>query len=109
MSFNPSEISEILKREIGDIEQLGKLEEVGYVITVGDGVARVHGMDKVQSGEMVEFESGVQGLALNLEENSVGVVIMGDDSMVRQGDVTSKLRLRVLSVVKVCMNHYRLG
>ena len=89
MSFNPSEISEILKREIGDIEQLGKLEEVGYVITVGDGVARVHGMDKVQSGEMVEFESGVQGLALNLEENSVGVVIMGDDSMVRQGDKVS--------------------
>lgn len=89
MSFNPSEISEILKREISDIEKLGKLEEVGYVITVGDGVARVHGMDKVQSGEMVEFESGVKGLALNLEEDSVGVVIMGDDAMVRQGDKVS--------------------
>ncbi|MCP5369206.1 MAG: F0F1 ATP synthase subunit alpha [Rickettsiaceae bacterium] len=89
MSFNPSEISEILKHEINDIKQLGKLEEVGYVITVGDGVARVHGMEQVKAGEMVEFESGVKGLALNLEENLVGVVIMGDDSMVRQGDKVS--------------------
>ena len=86
MKLNPSEISEILEREIGNIEQLGELQEVGYVITVGDGIAKVYGMDNVQAGEMVEFDSGVKGMALNLETDMVGVVIMGDDSTVRQGD-----------------------
>ncbi len=86
MKLKPSEISEILEREIGNIEQLGELQEVGYVITVGDGIAKVYGMDNVQAGEMVEFDSGVKGMALNLETDMVGVVIMGDDSTVRQGD-----------------------
>ena len=86
MALNPSEISEILEREIGGIEQLGELQEVGYVITVGDGIAKVYGIDNVQAGEMVEFDSGVKGLVLNLESDMVGVVIMGDDSSVRQGD-----------------------
>ena len=86
MKLNPSEISEILEREIGNIEQLGELQEVGYVITVGDGIAKVYGIDNVQAGEMVEFDSGVKGMALNLETDMVGVVVMGDDSTVRQGD-----------------------
>lgn len=86
MALNPSEISEILEREIGGIDQLGELQEVGYVITVGDGIAKVYGIDNVQAGEMVEFDSGVKGLVLNLESDMVGVVIMGDDSAVRQGD-----------------------
>jgi F-type H+-transporting ATPase subunit alpha len=86
MALNPSEISEILEREIGGIDQLGELQEVGYVITVGDGIAKVYGIDNVQAGEMVEFDSGVKGLVLNLESDMVGVVIMGDDSKVRQGD-----------------------
>lgn len=86
MALNPSEISEILEREIGGVEQLGELQEVGYVITVGDGIAKVYGIDNVQAGEMVEFDSGVKGLVLNLESDMVGVVIMGDDSSVRQGD-----------------------
>ena len=86
MTLNPSEISEILEREIGNIDQLGELQEVGYVITVGDGIAKVYGIDNVQAGEMVEFESGVKGLALNLESDMVGVVIMGEDNSVRQGD-----------------------
>ena len=76
MTLNPSEISEILEREIGNIDQLGELQEVGYVVTVGDGIAKVYGIDNVQAGEMVEFESGVKGLALNLESDMVGVVIM---------------------------------
>ena len=86
MVLNPSEISEILEREISGIEHLGELQEVGYVITVGDGIAKVYGIDNVQAGEMVEFSSGVKGLALNLESDMVGVVIMGDDTSVRQGD-----------------------
>ena len=86
MKLKSSEISEILEREIGNIEQLGELQEVGYVITVGDGIAKVYGIDNVQAGEMVEFNSGVKGMALNLETDMVGVVVMGDDSTVRQGD-----------------------
>ncbi len=86
MKLNPAEISEILEREIGNIDQLGELQEVGYVITVGDGIAKVYGIDNVQAGEMVEFDSGVKGMVLNLETDVVGIVIMGDDSNVRQGD-----------------------
>ena len=86
MVLNPSEISEILEREISGIEHLSELQEVGYVITVGDGIAKVYGIDNVQAGEMVEFASGVKGLALNLESDMVGVVIMGDDASVCQGD-----------------------
>ncbi|MDG1436724.1 MAG: F0F1 ATP synthase subunit alpha [Rickettsiaceae bacterium] len=86
MKLNPSEISEILEREIGKIDQLGELQEVGYVITVGDGIAKIHGIDGAQAGEMVEFDSGVKGIVLNLETDIAGVVIMGDDSSVHQGD-----------------------
>jgi len=90
MTLNPSEISEILEHEIASIDQLGALEEVGYVITVGDGVAKVHGMDNVQAGEMVEFDSGLQGMVMNLETDMIGVVIMGDDSKIRQGDKVTR-------------------
>ena len=90
MALNPSEISEILEREIGNIDELGQLKEVGYVITVGDGIAKVYGIDNVQAGEMVEFDSGVKGMVLNLESDMVGVVIMGDDSTVRQGDKVTR-------------------
>ena len=83
--LNAIEFSEILKREIADIG-LSDVQEIGEVIVVGDGVARVYGIENVQAGEMVEFASGVKGLALNLENDAVGVVIMGDDSLVKQGD-----------------------
>ncbi len=86
MALNPSEISEILEREIGNSNLSGELQEVGYVMTVGDGIAKVYGIDNVQAGEMVEFDSGIKGLVLNLENDMVGIVIMGDDSCVRQGD-----------------------
>lgn len=86
MKLNPSEISEILKKEIGNIDQISELEEVGYVVAVGDGIAKVYGIDNVQAGEMVEFVSGVKGMVLNLETDTVGVVIMGDDRAVMQGD-----------------------
>ena len=90
MALNPSEISEILEREIGNIDKLGQLQEVGYVITVGDGIAKVYGIDNVQAGEMVEFDSGVKGMVLNLETDVAGVVIMGNDGTVRQGDKVTR-------------------
>jgi F-type H+-transporting ATPase subunit alpha len=86
MKLNIAEIAEVLKKEITSGGATANLEEIGEVITVGDGVARVYGLDNVQAGEMVEFASGVKGLALNLEEDSVGIVIMGDDNSVAQGD-----------------------
>ncbi|MES2215473.1 MAG: F0F1 ATP synthase subunit alpha [Pseudomonadota bacterium] len=86
MKLNVAEISEMLKKEIASMDIEPHLEEVGQVITVGDGVARVCGLDNVQAGEMVEFSCGTKGLALNLERDSVGIVIMGDDSTIRQGD-----------------------
>lgn len=86
MASNINEISGLLEKEISKIDKFDNLSEVGEVLSVGDGVAKVYGMDNVQAGEMVEFSSGVKGLALNLEEYTVGVVIMGDDSLIRQGD-----------------------
>lgn len=89
MALNIAEISEVLKKEITTIHQINE-EEVGRVITVGDGIARVYGIENVKAGEMVEFASGVKGLALNLETESVGIVIMGDDSSIRQGDLVKR-------------------
>jgi F-type H+-transporting ATPase subunit alpha len=86
MTANPSEIPETLANEIANVDKISQLQEVGYVITVGDGIARVYGLDNIQAGEMVEFSSGVKGLALNLERDMVGIVIMGPDSSVAQGD-----------------------
>lgn len=86
MKLNVNEISEILKKEIESIDQLSNKQEVGEVVTVGDGIAKVYGIDNVQASEMVEFSSGAKGLALNLETDSVGVVIMSGESSVKQGD-----------------------
>lgn len=86
MKLKVTEISEILKKEIADIDRLTELQEVGEVVTVGDGVAKVYGIDNVKAGEMVEFSSGAKGLALNLETDAVGVVVMGGEASVKQGD-----------------------
>ncbi|ABY73178.1 ATP synthase alpha chain [Rickettsia rickettsii] len=86
MKLKPIEVAEILQKEIANINCLSELEEVGQVITVGDGIAQIYGLANVKSGEVVEFKSGVKGLVLNLENDSVGVVIMGDDNQVQQGD-----------------------
>jgi F-type H+-transporting ATPase subunit alpha len=86
MKLNVAEISEVLQKEIASLGSLAEVKEVGQVITVGDGIARVYGLGNVQAGETVEFESGAKGLALNLEQDSVGIVIMGDDGSVAQGD-----------------------
>ena len=90
MKFDVKEIAELLEKQISNIDSFAELTEVGHVLSVGDGVAKVYGIDNVQAGEMVEFASGVQGLALNLEEDAVGIVIMGDDQSIKQGDIVKR-------------------
>jgi len=90
MTIDASEISEILKNEISNYDQNAKISEVGTVLNVGDGIARVYGLDNVQAGEMVEFPGKILGMALNLEEDNVGVVIFGNDREIKEGDVVKR-------------------
>jgi len=86
MQIEAEEISRVIRQEIEDYESEVDVSEVGSVLEVGDGIAQVHGLSDVMSSEMVEFENGIRGLALNLEENNVGVVIMGPDRDIHEGD-----------------------
>ena len=90
MSVHASEISSIIKDKIAEADVNLDVSEVGKVLSVGDGIARVYGLDKVQYNEMVEFESGVKGMALNLEEDNVGVVIFGSDESIKEGDTVRR-------------------
>ncbi len=90
MEIKVSEISEILKGQIADFSAQANVAEVGQVLSVGDGVARVYGLDKVQAGEMVEFPGGVKGMALNLEADNVGVVVFGADRDIKEGDIVKR-------------------
>ena len=83
--INPSEISEILKQQLSDVQQKVSFEEVGTVLEVGDGVAHVYGLDNVEANELVEFENGVTGVAMNLEESNVGVILMDKVDSVKEG------------------------
>jgi F-type H+-transporting ATPase subunit alpha len=83
MDIRAAEISNILKEQIKNFGQEAEVSEVGQVLSVGDGIARVYGLDNVQAGEMVEFENGVRGMALNLETDNVGIVIFGNDRVKR--------------------------
>ena len=105
MSINASEISSILKSEIKDISDETKVSEVGTVLTVGDGIARVYGLDNVQAGEMVEFPGKIKGMALNLEDDNVGVVIFGSDKSIKEGDVVKRTK----SIVEVPTGKSLLG
>ncbi len=90
MDINASEISTILKQHIANFDQLADVAEVGQVISVSDGIAIAYGLDNVQAGEMVEFSSGIKGMALNLEKDNVGIVILGSDRDVREGDIVKR-------------------
>lgn len=90
MEIKAAEISNILKKQIKDFGTEAEVAEVGQVLTVGDGIARVYGLDKVQAGELVEFPGGVKGMALNLELDNVGVVIFGDDRNIKEGDTVKR-------------------
>ncbi len=90
MQINPSEVTKILKEQIKKFGQKAEVSEVGQVLSVGDGIARVYGLDNVQAGEMVEFSGGIKGMALNLENDNVGVVIFGDDRSIKEGDIVKR-------------------
>ena len=90
MEIRAAEISAILKDQIENFGTESEISEVGQVLSVGDGIARIYGLDKVQAGEMVEFPGGIKGMALNLEEDNVGVVIFGDDHTIREGDTVKR-------------------
>src|SRR5437899_5191240 len=91
------EITELLRQQIENYEQKIQVDEVGTVVTLGDGIARIHGLDKVMAGELIEFPHGVSGLAMNLEEDQVGAVLMGEYTEIREGD-TVKRTGRIMSV-----------
>jgi len=91
MDVRAAEISDILKNQIANFGTEADVSEVGQVLSVGDGIARVYGLDKVQAGEMVEFPNGIKGMALNLETDNVGIVIFGSDREIKEGDTVKRL------------------
>ncbi len=105
MAVNPEEITSIIKERIANFETRLQVDEVGTVLTVGDGVARVFGLKNVMSGELVEFETGTKGMVLNLESNNVGVAILGDDNEIKEGSTVK----RTESIVEVPVGDALLG
>jgi F-type H+-transporting ATPase subunit alpha len=105
MGIQAAEISAILKEQIKNFGQDAQVAEVGRVLSVGDGIARVHGLDNVQAGEMVEFPGGIRGMALNLEVDNVGVVIFGSDQDIKEGDTVKRTK----SIVDVPVGEALLG
>lgn len=95
--LKPSEISKILKQELKGIDTRVEMDEVGTVLQVGDGIARIHGLSKVQSNELIEFESGIMGIVLNLEEDNVGAVLLGSSDEVEEGDSVKRTK-RIASI-----------
>ena len=90
MEIRAAEISAILKEQIKNFGKEAEVSEVGQVLSVGDGIARIYGLDNVQAGEMVEFPGGIRGMALNLENDNVGVVIFGNDRDIKEGDTVKR-------------------
>ena len=90
MEIRAAEISAIIKEQIAGFGTEAEVAEVGQVLSVGDGIARIYGLDQVQAGEMVEFPGGIKGMTLNLEVDNVGVVIFGDDRDIKEGDTVKR-------------------
>ena len=90
MDINPSEVTKVIKEQIENFGSETEVSEVGQVLSVGDGISRIYGLDNVQAGEMVEFSEGTKGMALNLESDNVWVVIFGDDSKIKEGDIVKR-------------------
>lgn len=96
-NIKPAEVSEILKQQLEGFKSVAELEEVGTVLQVGDGIARIYGLSNVEANEMIEFETGIKGIVLNLEEDNVGVVLLGPSEEVKEGDTVKRLR-RIASI-----------
>jgi F-type H+-transporting ATPase subunit alpha len=96
-AVNPAEVSAILQKQLSNVEATASLDEIGTVLTVGDGIARIYGLSNVQYGELVEFENGLQGIVLNLEEDNVGVVLLGPSKAIKEG-ATVKRTQKIASI-----------
>ncbi len=105
MNLRPDEITGIIKQQIKDYESKLELSDVGTVVTVGDGIAKVYGLEKCMSGELLEFEGGVSGMALNLEQDFVGVVLLGSDANIKEGSTVKRTK----SIVSVPVGEELLG
>ncbi|HNL07599.1 MAG TPA: F0F1 ATP synthase subunit alpha, partial [Chitinophagales bacterium] len=90
VEVRPEEISAILRQQLSNVKSANELEEVGTVLQVGDGIARIYGLTKVRAGELVEFENHVKAVALNLEEENVGVVLMGESAGIKEGSTVRR-------------------
>src|ERR1700752_1421788 len=95
--IKPAEVSAILRQQLAGFKTETELEEVGTVLQVGDGIARIYGLTKVQSGELIEFENGLRGIVLNLEEDNIGAVILGSLNDIKEGD-TAKRTGKIASI-----------
>ena len=96
-NIKPAEVSEILKQQLEGFKSAAELEEVGTVLQVSDGIARIYGLSNVEANEMIEFDSGVKGIILNLEEDNVGAVLLGPTELIKEGDTVKRLR-RIASI-----------
>jgi F-type H+-transporting ATPase subunit alpha len=105
MPSNLSEVSSLLEEKIARSYSKININEIGRVLSIGDGIARVYGLNKIQAGEMVEFNDGVKGMALNLESDNVGVVLFGSDTAINEGDIVK----RTGSIVDVPVGKATLG
>ena len=92
-SVRPDEVSAILREQLSQAKTQAELEEIGTVLQVGDGVARIYGLSNVQAGELIVFENGLKALALNLEEDNVGAVLLGDSKLVKEGDTVKRTNM----------------
>ena len=92
VDVRPDEVSAILKEQLSNFKSEAELEEVGTVLQIGDGVARIYGLTGVQAGELLEFENGVQAMALNLEEDNVGAVLLGDGTGIKEGATVKRTK-----------------
>jgi F-type H+-transporting ATPase subunit alpha len=99
VDIKPDEISAILRQQLSNFNESANLEEVGTVLQVGDGIALVYGLNSVRQGELVEFENGVRAIALNLEEDNVGVVLMGESAGIKEGSKVK--RTGMIASIKV--------
>jgi F-type H+-transporting ATPase subunit alpha len=95
--IKPAEVSAILRQQLSGFKSEAELEEVGTVLQIGDGIARIYGLGGVQYGELIEFDNGLQGIALNLEEDNVGAVLLGASNNIKEGD-TVKRTNRIASI-----------
>ena len=95
--IRPDEVSSIIKEQLSNVQTAAQLEEIGTVLQVGDGIARIHGLTNVRSGELIEFDNGINAIVLNLEEDNVGAVLLGSSSEIKEGD-TVKRTNRIASI-----------